>query len=464
MSVWCAACGGGASGSNGQTTSQAAVPKKMVEMGWDRPTPDFVRQNIAIMEQRPFDGLVVRLPVGYAVLKHAAYPGSAFTQDQLDLAATKFTKLTENFVIMWSTPEDGWDWFSDSDWASAEQNIRNFARTARAGGFKGIFFDTEPYGNNAWSYLSQPGRSAKSFAQYQAQVRLRGAQFMRAIQEELPGATLFLTWGFAYVQRHAPLDTVQRQSYLQTFPYGLLPVFLAGVFDAIGPTGQVIDGNEDSYFYLSSGTFDSNRQDFKLTVPVEIDPTNQNKFQTQYSYGNAVFVDGIMNLWNSARFFGYFLSSDDERLKLLEHNIYHALRTSDQFAWVYSNNMDWWKGQIPANVEDTVRRAKIKVDNSQPLGFGVDQFVAQAKVKFDARVAILGNIHKNGLGVQGVTMPGFQNSCPTSSPSGDYQCVFPSGWSGTLAPSLTGSSFNPANRSYSNVTTSQKGQDFVVAP
>ena len=74
-----------------------------------------------------------------------------------------------------------------------------------------------------------------------------------------------------------------------------------------------------------------------------------------------------------------------------------------------------------------------------------------AKVKFDARVAILGNIHKNGLGVQGVTMPGFQNSCPTSSPSGDYQCVFPSGWSGTLAPSLTGSSFNPANRSYSNV-------------
>jgi hypothetical protein len=34
------------------------LPPKLIEYGWDVPSPAFVRANIKTMEQRPFDGIV----------------------------------------------------------------------------------------------------------------------------------------------------------------------------------------------------------------------------------------------------------------------------------------------------------------------------------------------------------------------------------------------------------------------
>src|SRR6476469_904122 len=115
-----------------QANTQAQkLPKKLIEYGWDVPKPVFVKQNIEEMEKRPFDGIVIRFNGGKKVFLHQPYEPKEFNQDLQILKSTNFTKFTDNFVLMWATPEEGWDWFSDSDWQASEQNIRLFARIAR---------------------------------------------------------------------------------------------------------------------------------------------------------------------------------------------------------------------------------------------------------------------------------------------------------------------------------------------
>jgi hypothetical protein len=36
----------------------AAAPKKLIEFGWDEPSPEFMRKHVRELEQTPFDGCV----------------------------------------------------------------------------------------------------------------------------------------------------------------------------------------------------------------------------------------------------------------------------------------------------------------------------------------------------------------------------------------------------------------------
>jgi hypothetical protein len=53
-------------------------------------------------------------------------------------------------------------------------------------------------------------------------------------------------------------------------------------------------------------------------------------------------------------------------------------------------------------------------------------------------------------------------TCSASSAAGLYTCNVPQGWSGTVTPALTGYSFAPASRSYTNVTSNQGTQDYAA--
>ena len=41
--------------------SQQLPRKKLIEYGWDVPYPEFVKQHIREMEQKPFDGIIFRV-------------------------------------------------------------------------------------------------------------------------------------------------------------------------------------------------------------------------------------------------------------------------------------------------------------------------------------------------------------------------------------------------------------------
>ena len=369
--------------------SRAPVPatKRLIEFGWDRPTPDFVREHIAAMEQQPFDGVVVTLHAGTMIFKRNTYPDTAFERDQTDLRATRTSRLKHNFLLVWATSEPDWDWFNDDDWGAAERNLRGFARSAKIGGYKGIFFDTEPYEGNTWYYLKQPHRKDRSFEDYQGRLRKRGARFMRVIQEEMPHAVVLMTWGpaTALPRRGFVRDLIARRCFIEREAYGLLPAFIDGALDTIAPTVTLVDGHEAAYFIVDKHGFVDSLSSVRNRPSPDLDPRHTATYLAQYRFANAVWVDWIMDITHSPELFGFYLSSESDRLALLEHNVYYALSTADEYAWIYSQNMNWWTGDIPAGVSAALRSAKHKVDNDLPLGFDIDDRVRIARKHYEER-------------------------------------------------------------------------------
>jgi hypothetical protein len=366
--------------------STPATTKKLIEYGWDAPLPGFFRQHIKAMEQHPFDGVIIKLSAGKEVFKKTAYPNAAFTQDRQDLAATKSTRLTDNFIVMWSGMDADWDWFNDTDWAAAKKNIQNFAKTAKAGRFRGIAFDSEPYTSNPWKYDKQPQQQTKTFKAYQQQVRKRGAQFMRTLQAEQP-KTQILTFGLLSWMKDLwaqPLDAAKLQQQLANHNYGLWPAFINGMLDAAQPGAVIIDGHEWAYYFYRTELFDATRDSIFNRARRFVEPKNYRKYDKQVKLGQSVYSDLILDLFPNqltdpryGKTTQHFLSSAD-RLRLLEHNIYHSLRTTDRYTWMYSESADWWQNRVPKGAEAVMRRAKAKIQAGQPLGFDLAPAVGRA--------------------------------------------------------------------------------------
>jgi hypothetical protein len=364
-----------------------AKNQKLIEYGWDAPLPNFFRQHIRDMEQHPFDGVILKLNAGKEVFTKTAYPNSAFTKDRQDLAATTSARLTDNFVVMWSGMDAGWDWFDDRDWAAAEKNIYNFAKTAKAGRFKGIAFDSEPYTNSPWKYYQQPQQSQKTFAQYQQQVRQRGAQFMRAVQSAQPG-TQVLAFGLLSWLKDlwaTPIDATKLQQQLARHDYGLWPAFVNGMLDAAQPSTTIVEGHEWAYYFYKTAWFDATREAIFNRAPrLFIAPKDRRKYDRQVKLGQSVYLDLVLDALpggvkdpRTGKTTQHFLSPAD-RFRLLEHNVYHSLRTSDRYTWLYSESADWWQNQIPPGAAATIRRAQAKIRRGQPLGFDLDAAVDKA--------------------------------------------------------------------------------------
>lgn len=53
-------------------------------------------------------------------------------------------------------------------------------------------------------------------------------------------------------------------------------------------------------------------------------------------------------------------------------------------------------------------------------------------------------------------------NCTTSDAAGHYSCTAPSGWSGSVTPSLSSYSFAPSARNYANLLASQSGHDYAA--
>ena len=94
------------------------LDKKLIEYGWDVPTPDFIRTHIGEMKKRPFDGLIFRLKGGVNVLEPAAWDESRFAEDYDNLANIDWGTFTDNFVSMLAASEQ--DWFNDDQWTAIE--------------------------------------------------------------------------------------------------------------------------------------------------------------------------------------------------------------------------------------------------------------------------------------------------------------------------------------------------------
>lgn len=355
----------------------AAMEKKLIEYGWDVPTPDFVRAHIREMEQKPFDGLIFKLQGGGNVLEPEAWDPARFTPDYENLRQIEWDKFTHNFIIMWAASAQ--DWFNDDHWTAIEKNTGLVAKAGRLGGCVGFCFDPEPYGQNPWDYSQVVHKDTKTFEEYQRKVRERGAQFMRAIDREFPNPTILSLYQIALLGEFCrPMKPEDRVAGISKHSYGLYPAFLNGMLEAAGPGTILIDGNESAYYYEDSAPYYSAYHVMKQDALYLVDPSLWGKYRAQVQAGQALYVDQYFGL-RAEKVLGNKMTPD-ERPKWFEHNVYNSLKTSDGFVWCYSERMNWWTNtDVPPGCEDAVRSAREKLSTGQSLGFDLGPIVEEAK-------------------------------------------------------------------------------------
>jgi hypothetical protein len=303
--------------------------------------------------------------------------------------------LTDNFLVLYGGSE--LNWFSDADWDKVDKSLRHYAQLAKALKCKGVMWDPEPYkpGKNPWKYDEQENGKQYSFPQFYNQVRKRGSQFVKALQEEFPGLVIFSLREFSDFQKGSPFsagilpvtDTQKAESQLADAWWGLHVPFTIGILDGMAPNVRFIDANEEAYYYVSALEYFQFRNiikdDARAFVPKEL----QNKFALNYEIGHAIAAEYIAGNWaGELNGFPYRLSGQakmlmaSEKARWFEHNCYYSFRTSDEYSWLYTENINWWTGEnVPEGFVEALMQAKKKVLNLEPLGFTVEDMLKAAQ-------------------------------------------------------------------------------------
>jgi hypothetical protein len=205
---------------------------------------------------------------------------------------------------------------------------------------------------------------------------------MRAIEKPMPGATILTFFFISLYDHFATLPESDRVERLAKQGWGLMRDFLTGMLEAASPEARFIDGNENAYYYTNSEqyfrAYHAIHQRECGLVPAEL----RAKYQRQVQVGQALYVDHDFALRqpNAEQYLSYRMTPQ-ERAQWFEHNTYWALYTTDQYVWLYSERMNWWKDQTPPGLEAAVVSARQKIAAGQPLGFGIEAIIARAAKK-----------------------------------------------------------------------------------
>ncbi len=365
------------------SAQHAGPPEKiLLEYGWDVPKPSFVAEHIREMEQRPFDGLLMRIsPLGqiFRPVRHELPP-----EEEAALRAIDWDRFTDNFLMMYAASE--MDWFSDEDWEIVLENVALVARAAAIGRCKGVCFDAEPYGDNPWHYPSQPHADEYTFDQFQAKVRQRGAQFIDAIEAEMDDPvvhTFFLTTVGGLKDAAQARTEQEADEILRDYHYGLYGAFINGMLDAIDPGTLLNDGNEPAYYYHDRAQYYDVYHYMKQTALGAIARENWPKYRQHVLASQALYVDQIFGL-RPRVVEGHYMSPE-ERRQWFEHNVYWSLKTSDRYVWLYSERMNWWTDtDIPPGLEEAVVAARRKLEADEPMTIDADAIWRRARERMQA--------------------------------------------------------------------------------
>jgi Bacterial Ig domain len=355
--------------------------KKLIEFGWDVPGAEFVRDNITQMEQRPFNGIVMSInnvdnaPEGFPDFDDMlwAFDTRAWSESSMKLdvlASIKWQKFTDNFLILQSYNPLAMDWFNDQQWVTIQANMKLLSKAVKAVRGKGIFFDTEAYLNDPWRFKDGDGTllyPGKTYAQVAAKARQRGAQFMTALQSEVPDIKIMMSFMSGLIRAQ-----YEFAGSLENSETGLLKAFLEGMLSVANPDVRIIDGNEGAYYYNKTPQFADGFTYSQSAVSL-IDPLLRSKYRQNVRVGQAVYADGVLNNTDIANY--DFPFTQQQFAQWWQHNLYHAYATSHRYVWVYSEGMDWWSdpsyplpGLLP-NALSGINAVQTKIKQGQSLGF-----------------------------------------------------------------------------------------------
>lgn len=324
--------------------------KKLIATGWDKADTRRLLENLAEMEQRPFDGVVLeavgRREDGKPCRLRWAFLNEPWKRAWFqpcieDLRACKLKRFTDNFIQLNANPGNV-DWFDDAGWESILAHWRIAAWVAKESGCKGILFDPEPYTrpHAQFAYAAQPQRDRHTFDEYYAQARRRGRQVMQAVGEEYAEITVFCYFMNSICATATGQADPRR--VLAGSGYGLYPAFVDGWLDAVGPQATLVDGCESAYLY-------NNRQQYlEASVLIKgacqelVSAENRAKYRAQVQVSFGLYLDAYWNPKDSEWGRWYVDGQGGRRVDRLRANVQTALRVADEYVWVYGEKFRWW--------------------------------------------------------------------------------------------------------------------------
>ncbi len=367
--------------------------KKLVEYGWDMPTAEFVRDNIATMEQQPFDGVTIKLQDGDPTLAFDAQKWARADVKLDALSAIRWNRFTDNFIAVWGFSKQDMDWFSDARWATITANTQLLSEAVQACRCKGITFDPEFYFRgqtfDPWNYRALPTEltTRYSFVQVEEKVRQRGTQYMQALQRHAPAVRVIVLHAWHTLAN----DYLNRKNLAASAgSYSLVAAFLGGMLSAANPNSVVIDGQETAYYYENSRNYTRSYDQIHNQTAWLMDDSDRAKFEQNAQAGVAVSMDYPLGNWPQLGKWPIYAKHKIPRafrLQWLKHNLYHALLSTDEYVWLYGEAVEWWRpggrdypnentGQterifVPEGVADVVRDVRTLIAQRQPLGYGM---------------------------------------------------------------------------------------------
>ena len=332
---------------------------KLVTLG-KSPDPALLRTNIGLVEKScPFDGITIELPRQIKNGKldvsfgHEVFIPRPLDQVRMkkwvdDLKQVRFSRLKHNFTRVSVCGASNYGFFDDACWKIALDNVRTVARAAKAGGLKGIMFDVEHYdGKKPMLFQYVPGKG-HSLEENRAKARERGRQFMNALAGEFPDIIVFTVLGSFSLN----FDAVDSGAAPESAQYGLANDFFNGMLDVIPPKAKLLDGMETrSYYAQDAKDFYRLANEYTVKGLQLAAPENRRKFLEQTSAAPGVWLEPF--LWD-----GYYVikSPDMDRMALFRSNLYAAMETAREYAWVYFCSGLWFDMELPPVEERSIAR------------------------------------------------------------------------------------------------------------
>jgi hypothetical protein len=325
--------------------------KKLIEWGWDEPDTGFLRQNVAKMEQLPFDGLVFHADssqggsLAWEMWGSRKFQPAEFQQAVADLNSTPFHRLTERFLRVNVTPGSV-DWFDDRAWRVVIHNFGVAADVAKQGRCRGMMFDVEQYNSQLFDYRKLPHGAGRSFADYRAKVCQRGREWMKAVNAPFPDITVLLTFAYS-VTGGRPRDRAGAS-------YGLLGDFLDGMLAEAAPQTTIVDAWEGAYTYKTKEQFRQAYDAIKVKLaPLAGDPR---QYRRRIQAGFGIWMDCN---WRTAGWHTDDLSKNFFTPAAFEDSVRLALQAADRYVWIYTEQPLWWTNQrLPPAYVQALRDAR----------------------------------------------------------------------------------------------------------